>query len=110
MDEKLNKILEEIGNINNRFDNLENRFDNLENRFDNLENRFDNLENQTKENTQILKALMHSAEVNKAEHDKMMVGLARVEGDVVSIKRNVSTLEIVTANNYAELAKLKAVK
>jgi hypothetical protein len=28
--------------------------------------RFDNLENQVTENTQILKALEHSAEVNKA--------------------------------------------
>ena len=124
MEDKLNKILEEVININSRFDNLENRFDNLENKFDNLENRFDNLENrfdnlenrfdnlesQTKENTEMLKSLLHSAEVNRAEHDKMMIGIAHLEGEVTSIKRDLSTVEVVTANNYAELAKLKTAK
>jgi len=68
------------------------------------------LKSQTSENTQILKALQHSAEVNKAEHDKMMLSIARIEGDVSTVKKDLSTIELVTANNYADLAKLKAVK
>jgi len=72
---------------------------------------------QTKENTQILQALMHSAEVNKAEQDQMMIKLSKVEGTVENIKievsglrKDLSTMEVVTANNYADLAKLKAVR
>ena len=75
------------------------------------------LRNQTKENTQILQALQHSAEVNKAEHDQMMIKLSKVEGsvehvkiDVTGLRKDLSTMEIVTANNYADIAKLKAVK
>jgi len=96
--------------LENKFGTLEKRFDGLENRFDVLENRFGTLESQTKENTQILKALMHSAEVNKAEHEQMMLKLSRIEGDVTAIKKDLLTVETVTANNYADIIKLKAVK
>ena len=108
------KILHALENLNKRFDNLEARFDKFEaqvnKRFDSVEKRLDILESQTKENTDILKALMHSAEVNKAEHDKMMIDIAHVQGDVAAVKKDLSTLELVTANNYADLARLKAVK
>ena len=110
LENRFDNLENRFDNLENKFDNLENRFDNLENRFDNLENRFDNLESQTKENTEMLKSLLHSAEVNRAEHDKMMIGIAHLEGEVTSIKRDLSTVEVVTANNYAELAKLKTAK
>lgn len=139
MENKILHALENLNgrfdNLENRFDNLENRFDNLENRlnsfetetnkrfnaidnnfdfidkrFNSMDKRFDLQESQLKENTKILQALMHSAEVNKAEHDKMMVGIARIEGDVSGIKKDLSTMEVVTANNYADIARLKAVK
>lgn len=62
------------------------------------------------ENTQILRALEHSAEVNKAEHDKMDNDILHIRGDVETIKKDLSTVEVVTANNYADIAKIKAVK
>ena len=49
---------------------------------------------------QIVKALEHSAEVNKAQHDK-------IGNDITHIKGNV---EIITSSNWNDLAKIKAVK
>ena len=62
------------------------------------------------ENTQILRALEHKADVNKAEHDKMGNDIAHIKGSIESIKKDMSTIEIVTSSNYADIAKLKAVK
>lgn len=68
------------------------------------------LETKIDEHTQILRALEHSAEVNKAEHDKMANDIAKIQGDVAGIKKDLSQVEMVTANNWADIAKLKAVK
>ncbi|OPJ65068.1 hypothetical protein [Clostridium oryzae] len=59
---------------------------------------------------QIVNALAHSAEVNRAEHDKMINDIAHIKGNIEAIRKDLSTVEVVTANNYADLAKLKAVK
>lgn len=68
------------------------------------------LKTQTTENTQMLKALQYSAEVNKAEHEQMMTRLDTVQGTLSGLRKDLSTMEVVTANNYADIAKLKAVK
>lgn len=52
-----------------------------------LESRFDGLENKVDENTQILRALEHSSQVNKAEHDNMSNDIAHIKGDVTAIKK-----------------------
>ena len=83
-----NQVNSRFDNLEGRFDNLEGRFDNLEGRFDNLEGRFDNLEGKVDENTQILRALEHKAEVHKAELDNIHHQLARIQGDVNEIKEN----------------------
>lgn len=68
------------------------------------------LETKIDEHTQILRALEHSSEVNKAEHDKMSNDIAKIQGDITGIKKDLSQVEIVTANNWAYIAKLKAVQ
>lgn len=62
------------------------------------------------ETYQIVRALEHSAEVNKAEHDKMANDIVHIKGGVESIRKDISTVEVVTASNYAYIAELKAVK
>ncbi|HSA05960.1 MAG TPA: hypothetical protein P5556_02140 [Candidatus Gastranaerophilales bacterium] len=101
------KILQALAALNGRFDNLEHRFDKLEKRFDNLEQRFDLLEIQTKENTEMLRALVHSAEVNKAEHDQINITLAKMEGNQEALTKDLRTVEAVTANNYSFIVNLK---
>lgn len=77
-----------------------NKIDKLESRFDNLESKFDNLESQVKENTQVLKALEHKVDVIKAEQDNFTYQLAKISGDVHSIKSAVIKGE--EAYNYIQ--------
>lgn len=62
------------------------------------------------EHTQILRALEHSSEVNKAEQDKMGNDIAHIKGDVEAIRKDVSNVELITASNWADISKLKAVR
>jgi hypothetical protein len=68
------------------------------------------LETKLDEHTLILRALEHSAQVNKAEHDKMSNDIAKIQGDVAGIRKDLSQVELVTANNWADIVRLKAVK
>lgn len=65
---------------------------------------------QVSENTQILKSLEHSSEVNKAEHDKMSTDIAKIQGDTSKIRKDLSFVEQATAKNWEDIAELKIVK
>ncbi|MCT4607004.1 MAG: hypothetical protein N4A64_13055 [Marinisporobacter sp.] len=62
------------------------------------------------ETYEIVKALEHSAQVNKAEHDSMSNDIAHIKGDIEIIKRDMYRVEEATANNWADIARLKQVK
>jgi len=101
------KILQAIEGLKNGFNQ---KFDNLSGQVNNLSGQFDNLSSQVQENTQILKALEHLAQVNKAEHDKMFFNIAEISGEIQTIRKDLSTVELITANNWGDIAKLKSVK
>ncbi len=71
----------------------------LETKVDGLETKIDEHTQILGEHTQILRALEHSAQVNKAEHDKMSNDIAKIQGDVTGIRKDLSKVELVTANN-----------
>ncbi|MFL0198278.1 hypothetical protein ACJDU8_22335 [Clostridium sp. WILCCON 0269] len=98
---------------------------------DELKAELDPIKSQLKENTQILKALEHKADVHKAEHDKINNNIAHVEGhlknidgkldlielavkdtlkDVKDIREDLTSVELITAKNYTDIVKLKSVK
>jgi hypothetical protein len=79
-------------------------------RFDALTSQVNTLTSQVNENTQILKALEHLAQVNKAEHDRMMIDIVETKGDVKAIRKDLSAVELVTANNWSDIVKLKSIK
>lgn len=68
------------------------------------------LKNQVGENTLILRALEHAAEVNKADHDNMTHQLAEISGDINSMRKDISNVELITASNWSDIVKLKAIK
>jgi len=82
----------------------------INHKFDVLSEKVDNQGAQIKESTQILKALEHLAQVNKAEHDKMSFNIAEISGEIKAIRKDLSNVEIITASNWGDIAKLKAVK
>ncbi|SHH69795.1 hypothetical protein SAMN02745135_01720 [Caloranaerobacter azorensis DSM 13643] len=62
------------------------------------------------EHTQILRALEHSAQVNKAEHDSIMNDIAHIKGEIENLRKDMTNVELITASNWADIAKLKSVK
>jgi len=86
------------------------KIDSLSKKVDSQGIQLTNHGNQLKENTQILKALEHQAEVNKAEHDKILFNMAEMSGEIKGMRKDLSTVEIMTANNWGDIAKLKSVK
>ena len=93
-------VLSQFGEMNKQFEKIDQRFEKIDQRFEKIDQRFDGIESQLKENTQILKALEHVAEVNKAEHDKMNFAIANIE-------KGLSKLADVTAKNCFDLTYLK---
>src|SRR5665648_50402 len=93
-----------------QFGEIQNQFGKVFQKIDSLSEKVDNQGTQLKENTQILKALEHLAEVNKAEHDKMFFTMAEMSGEIKNMRKDLSTVEIMTANNWGDIAKLKSVK
>ena len=62
------------------------------------------------EHTQILSALEHKTDVISAQQENLKHEVAEIKGEVKSIRKDMSSVEIITANNWADIAKLKAIK
>ncbi|WP_139904787.1 hypothetical protein [Clostridium thermarum] len=76
----------------------------------NIKSDINELKIKQEETYQIVKALEHSAEVNRAEHDKMAMDIAHIKGEVETLRKDLTNLEIITSSNWNDIAKLKAVK
>ncbi len=108
MDNEILAILERLeSKVDDGLKRLESKVDDGLKR---LESKVDSLETKIDEHTQILRALEHSAQVNKAEHDKMSNDIAKIQGDVTGIRKDLSQVELVTANNWADIVRLKSIK
>lgn len=108
--EELKPINSKLDSLEDKVSSLDSKVSSLDSKVSSLENKVENLSTQVEENTQILKALEHSAEVSRAEQDLMKNDIAHIKGTVESIKKDLSQVEMVTANNWADIARLKAVK
>ncbi|WP_461205616.1 hypothetical protein [Clostridium sp. DL1XJH146] len=90
--------------------NMQSDMKNMQSDMKNMQSDIKEVKIKQNETYQIVKALEHSAEVNKAEHDKMANDIVHIKGEIEALRKDLSTVEIVTANNYADIAKLKAAK
>lgn len=89
---------------------MEDNFKLILNELKSINTSLDKIETRQEEDHEILKALEHSGEVAKAERDNMTHDIAHIKGIIESINRDLSGIEIATANNWADIAKLKAVR
>lgn len=108
------RILQAIEGLKNdmyyKFDVLSEKVDNQGSQINKLSEKVDNRGSQIKENTQILKALEHLAQVNKAEHDKMSLDIAEISGEIKAMRKSLSNVELITASNWGDIVKLKSVR
>lgn len=73
-----------------------------------LDEKLEPIKAKLDEHTQILRALEHLAQVNKAEHDKMSNDIAHMKGDIESIKKGLAGVELITANNWSDIVKIRS--
>lgn len=135
VEKRLDNVEKRLDILEKRIDSLEQRVEKLEQKVDQLEQRVEKLEIQVAENTQILKALEHLAEVNKAEHDNFTHQLARIEGilnsvissnnkdhellfaqteensqKITRLEKDLNIIESVCGKNMQDIAFLKGIK
>ena len=104
------KILQALEGLSNQIITLAEKVDNQGNQITTLTEKVDIQGTRIKENTQILKALEHLAQVNKAEHDKMSFNIAEISGEITAIRKDLLNVELITASNWGDIARLKSVK
>ncbi|OAA95131.1 hypothetical protein [Clostridium coskatii] len=63
-----------------------------------------------KEHTQLLSALEHKTNVISAEQENLKHEVAEIKGEVKGIRKDLSNVELITASNWSDIAKLKAIK
>ena len=108
--QKFDTLTNQFGTLTNKVDTLTNQFGTLTNKFDALSDKVDNQGNQIKENTQILKALEHLAQANKAEHDTMSFNIVEIGAEIKAFGKSLSNIELITASNWGDIVRLKGVR
>lgn len=98
-----NKILEILQSMQDQMSTMQNQMNTIQSDIKSMQSQID-------EHTQILRALEHSSQVNKAEQDKISNNIAHIKGDIESIKKDITNVEVITASNWQDIAKLKSVK
>ena len=68
------------------------------------------VKSQLDENAQMLRALEEASKVHKADMDNLTHQVASLSGEVNSMRKDISRIEVATAENWTDIAKLKAVK
>lgn len=95
MDARLDKMDARLDKMDARLDRMDARFEKVEEEIGEIKTEVVAIKTQQEENTLILRALEHKADVNKAEHDKMILEISGISGDVKSLRKDVSKVEVV---------------
>ncbi len=100
-------VLEELRKLNEKVDDLDNGQNLLTRKVDDLENgqnllttKVDNLEQGQKE----IKSILEELDPKNANRH------LELKESIDELRKDLSTVEIVTASNYADIAKLKSIK
>ena len=110
MESDIKDLKTEVKEIKQKIDILEQGQIKLEERQTSLENKLDRVIIQQKENTDFIQAIKYSTEENNAKLEGLALTFAKVEGDTNAISKKLNTIETVTADNWGEINRLKAVK
>ncbi len=124
IDKRFEQVDERFEQIDERFDRIDKRFERVDKRFTGIDSRLDNMtlelkqiKVQQQENTNVLRALEHKADVHKAEIDKLANEVAQVSGNQKNIldnleelKTDVNLITVTTSKNTMDIARMKAIR
>lgn len=103
LDKKLEPIKQEMGSIKEEIGIMKQEIGEIK-------QEVGLVKTQVKENTEMLKSLRHSSEVNKATLNNMEMDITHIKGSIESVKKDLSIVESVTAKNWSDITNLKAIK
>lgn len=107
MKSEINGIKTEINGMKSEISGIKTEITGIKTEINGMKSEMKGMRSTLDEHTLILRALEHSAEVNKAEHNCMMHDIAEIKGDVVSIKKDILLIEEVTAKNWSDINQIK---
>ncbi|NOH17235.1 hypothetical protein HMJ28_12770 [Clostridium cochlearium] len=117
LDEKLNPIKEDISTLKEDVSGLKKDVSGLKEDVSGLKEDVLTLKEdvkfikvQQKEQGRILRILEDKAITNKAEHDKISNEIVHLSEKVENMRKDLATVEVVTARNMENIAKLKVIK
>ncbi len=94
------KILEEIKLMRNDISELKTDVSELKMDVSELKSR-------QQEDHQILKALEHKADVNKAEHDKMAMDISQIQGYQKNVSESIDAIKEIIGRHEVDITVLK---
>lgn len=105
--EELKPIKNEIGGMKEEINTIKTDVSGMKEEVNTIKTDMNSMRLKLDETYDIVKALEHSSQINKAEHDSMVNDIAHIKGDTEAIKRDMARIEEATAHNWLDIAKLK---
>ncbi|WP_071064164.1 hypothetical protein [Andreesenia angusta] len=68
------------------------------------------MDSRLEEHSQILRALDERTELISAEVENLKHEVAETKGEVKSLRKDLNAVELITANNWSDIVRLKALK
>lgn len=103
----LKEMKSEMSEMNRRFEGVEKRLDGIDQRLDGVDRRLDGMESTLKEHGQMLNAIEERTKVDSARIENLEYNMATVSGDIKGIKKSVSNISIITAQNWSDIEEIK---
>ncbi|WP_053957247.1 hypothetical protein [Inediibacterium massiliense] len=82
----------------------------MQNDMKSMQNDIKNIKTTQDEHTQILRVLEHKTNIIAAEQENLKHEVVEINGEVKNIRKDLSNVELITASNWSDIAKLKAIK
>lgn len=104
------EILSLLKDIDRKVDENSKKLDEHGRKLDEYGRKLDEHGRKLDEHGRLLRALEEASHVHKAEMDKISMTVNRIEGEVKTIREDLTAVELVTSKNWNDIVKLKSIK
>lgn len=104
---ELNPIKQDISSLKGEVTSIKGELIPIKQDISSLKSEVVTIKSQLSENTQILKALEHSAEIAKAERDNMNNDIYHIKGHIKNIDENLNSIKEIIGRHEVDITTLK---
>lgn len=108
--EELQPVHEDLDGLKRDINSIQQDFDWMQQDIIDMKKDISHVKIQQEEQGQLMKILLDKTETNKVEHDLLSQDMTQVTENIDGMRKDLSTLEILTARNMERIAHLKAIK